>query len=147
MGSVVVGSANEIRSTGYNGFPRGVDSLQKGRHDRASGEKYMWFEHAERNAIYNAAASGVSTAGCRMYVNSFPCADCSRAIVQSGIVQLNTYSFVSTDKKFGRQFVVADEMLREAGIEIKIFERNNRAVNEHAQLFLNTRDPARGLIR
>lgn len=147
VGSVIVGPSNEIRATGYNGFPRGVDNTLSKRHDQTSGEKYLWFEHAERNAIYNAAASGVETTGCSLYVNSFPCADCARAIIQSGITQLNTFAFDPTDDKFGRHFIVADEMLREAGVEIRTFARTDEAIAEQANLFTDTRNPDSGLLR
>ncbi|WP_246710353.1 deoxycytidylate deaminase [Martelella soudanensis] len=86
IGAVIVGPGHEVRATGYNGLPRGVGNEDATRFDRASGEKFFWIEHAERNAIYNAARSGAALAGCTIYVNRFPCADCARAIIQSGIV-------------------------------------------------------------
>jgi dCMP deaminase len=55
VGVVIFGPDHEIRATGYNGLLRGVASNEPVRFDRASGEKFYWFEHAERNAIYNAA--------------------------------------------------------------------------------------------
>lgn len=85
-GCVIVGPDNEIRTTGYNGPPRGVNDEVTDRHNRP--EKYYWFEHAERNAIYNAARHGSALAGCKLYVNWFPCADCARAIIQCGIVEV-----------------------------------------------------------
>jgi dCMP deaminase len=147
VGSVVVGKSNEIRSTGYNGFPRGVDSSLSERHDRNSGEKYLWFEHAERNAIYNAAGSGTATTGCKMYVNSFPCTDCARAIVQSGISQLNTFEYDLADEKFGRHFVVADAILREGGVKVVKFSRHDEAILKQVQLFSDTRNPENHLLR
>jgi len=53
IGAVIVGEDNEVVSTGYNSFPRGIDDDVPERQERP--EKYHWFEHAERNAIYNAA--------------------------------------------------------------------------------------------
>ena len=53
IGAVIVGEDNEILSTGYNSFPRGLNDDLDDRQNRP--EKYFWFEHAERNAIYNAA--------------------------------------------------------------------------------------------
>lgn len=85
VGAVIVGADLEIRSTGFNGLPRGVLDSDNSRFDRPSGEKFFWFEHAERNAIYNAARMGVPLANCSIYVNRFPCAECARAIIQSGI--------------------------------------------------------------
>jgi len=83
VGSVIVGSGREIVATGYNSFPRGVDDSKSERQQRP--EKYYWFEHAERNAIYNAARVGVSLKDCIIYIPALPCMDCARAIVQVGI--------------------------------------------------------------
>jgi dCMP deaminase len=82
LGAVLVGPDNEVRSTGYNGLPRGIDYRSE-RDQRP--EKYFWYEHAERNSIYNAARVGVPTLGCTLYTNAVPCADCARAIVNAGI--------------------------------------------------------------
>jgi dCMP deaminase len=87
IGAVIVGSDNEIVSTGYNSFPRGIDDEVTERQERP--EKYYWFEHAERNAIYNAARIGVSTKGCTMYLTcGIPCADCCRGIINAGISKI-----------------------------------------------------------
>lgn len=86
IGAVVVGSDNEVRSVGYNSFPRGIQDNLPERQVRP--EKYYWFEHAERNAIYNATLLGTSLKGCRMYTNGIPCMDCARAIVQAGIKEV-----------------------------------------------------------
>ena len=66
IGAVIVGQDKEIVSTGYNSFPRGIDDNKIERQEKP--EKYFWFEHAERNAIYNAARIGVSTKGCTIYL-------------------------------------------------------------------------------
>lgn len=86
VGCVIVGPDHEIRSTGFNGFPRGVDEKIPARWERP--EKYHWVEHAERNAIYNAARMGISLKGCTLYQPGLPCSDCARAIVQAGIIQV-----------------------------------------------------------
>jgi dCMP deaminase len=87
IGAVIVGPDNEIRSTGYNSFPKGLtDDIQE-RQQRP--EKYYWIEHAERNALYNAAKIGVSTKNCTMYLNcGIPCCDCTRGIINSGITKI-----------------------------------------------------------
>ena len=87
IGAVIVGKDGEIVSTGYNSFPRGLDDGLDFRQERP--EKYYWFEHAERNAIYNAARIGVSTKGTTMYLScGLPCADCARGIINSGIKRI-----------------------------------------------------------
>ncbi len=129
VGAVIVGPANEIRATGYNGLPRGVNGNVDERHSRSEGEKYYWFEHAERNAIFNAARVGVSIEGCRIYTSLFPCSDCLRGIIQSGIAQLNTYNRPLSDVTFERSFQVAFEMLMEANIDIRIFSLSKISAN------------------
>lgn len=82
IGAIIV-KDKHIVSTGYNGLPIGVDDRITARTERP--EKYKWFEHGERNAIYAAAKFGISTEGAILYTNALPCADCARGIIQSGI--------------------------------------------------------------
>ena len=86
VGCIIVGPDNEVRSTGYNSFPRGICDDVPERLERP--EKYLWIEHAERNAIYNAARSGICTKGCTIYMQGLPCMDCARSIIQSGIIRI-----------------------------------------------------------
>lgn len=87
IGAVIVGRNNEIISTGYNSFPRGINDEVAERQERP--EKYYWFVHAEQNAILNAARIGVSTQSSTMYVTcGIPCSDCARSIINAGIEQL-----------------------------------------------------------
>ena len=75
IGSVIVGPNHEIRSTGYNSFPRGIRDDVPERLVRPA--KYLWIEHAERNAICNAARAGTATEDCTIYVEIMPCMDLS----------------------------------------------------------------------
>jgi len=84
-GCVIVGPTHEIRTTGYNGFPRGMVDDERYNNREV---KYMFVEHAERNAIYNASRYGISLDGCTLYVTGTPCNDCCRGIIQSGIVRV-----------------------------------------------------------
>jgi dCMP deaminase len=86
VGAIILGSQSEPLSWGYNGFPRGADDDKAERHERPL--KYTWTEHAERNAIYNAARVGARLLGSSMYVTMAPCVDCARAIIQAGIKKL-----------------------------------------------------------
>ena len=86
IGCVIVGPNHEIRSTGYNSFPRGIRDDVPERLVRPA--KYLWIEHAERNAICNAARAGTATEGCTIFVEIMPCMDCARAIVQAGIIEV-----------------------------------------------------------
>ena len=85
-GTVIVGEGHTILSTGYNGFPRGMDDTNDEYLERP--EKYFWTEHSERNAIYNAARNGIKLLGSDAYVNVNPCVDCARAFVQAGIKKI-----------------------------------------------------------
>lgn len=118
IGAVVVGPDKEVRSTGYNSFPRGLNDKLPSRQERP--EKYFWFEHAERNAIYNATLAGVSLKGCKMYTTDVPCMDCARGIVQSGIVKViidEAQKEISMEKWADHQ-VRAVEMFKEVGVEL-----------------------------
>ena len=128
VGSVVVGPDKEIRSQGYNGFPRGVNDNIAERHIRPL--KYSFFEHSERNAIYNASRTGTRLVGCTLYVTMPPCADCARAIIQSGIKQVY-YLEPGPDKARPlpngnwRDTVAASfEMFQEAGVKAVPLSRN-----------------------
>lgn len=122
IGAVVVGPAQEIRSTGFNGLPRGVSGEQQSRHSRDDGEKYFWFEHAERNAIYNAARVGIPLLGCEIYSTLFPCSECLRGIVQSGLSKLKTYAPPEGDPYYRRSFEVSLDIAWEAGLEIWVYD-------------------------
>jgi len=120
VGAVIVGPNNEIRSTGYNSFPRNCDDTNPDRQIRP--EKYYWFEHAERNAIYNAARVGTPLEGCIMYVPEIPCMDCARAIVQSGIVAVIThFTWMGADtarKNWDEHHKRTIELFEECGVQL-----------------------------
>ncbi len=91
VGCVLVSPNNTVISTGYNGFPRGVDEdFDPDRKKRP--EKYLWTEHAERNAVYNAALNGVKTQYSTAYSTAHPCVECARALIQAGV----TYLYIPT---------------------------------------------------
>jgi dCMP deaminase len=120
LGCVIVGPAHEIRSTGYNSLPRGIRDDVPERLVRPT--KYLWMEHAERNAIYNAARAGTATEHCTVYVEIMPCMDCARAIVQAGIAQvvisaarMAEYSSDYYDEHFG----MVEVLFAEAGVGIR----------------------------
>lgn len=120
VGCVIVGPRNEVRATGYNGFPRGVRDDIDCRHDRP--EKYLWTEHAERNAIYNAAAGGVPLAGCKIYIPWYPCMDCARAIVQAGLMELVGFEPDWQDPKWSAHFLLTRELFEEAGVVVRLID-------------------------
>jgi len=134
VGCVIVNSGNSIVSTGYNGFPIGVndkivdtsdDTIKMSkRYERP--EKYFWTAHAEENAIALAARNGVSLNGATLFVNRMrPCTRCTRLIIQSGIKKVYVMQDVSdeTVNRWKEDNDIADIMMEEAGIEFIIFKK------------------------
>jgi dCMP deaminase len=119
IGAVVVGEGKNILSTGYNSFPRGLDDSLKERQERP--EKYFWIEHAERNAIYNAALEGVSLKNSTIYLTSgLPCMDCARGIVNSGIkvVWCKRVCTTKNKEKWEESQRKSLQLLNECGIDV-----------------------------
>lgn len=117
---VIVAADNSVRAIGFNGFPRGLNDEDEIRHSRPS--KYLWTEHAERNAIYVAARNGIPLDGCRMYLPWFPCVDCARAIVQAGLLEVISRQPDFSDVRWGEDFKVAVELLKEAGVVVRFID-------------------------
>lgn len=119
IGAIIVGKGNEVLSTGYNSFPRGLDDNVLERQERP--EKYYFFEHAERNAIYNAARVGVPLMDSIMYVTSgLPCADCARGIINSGIKKVYCKKICTTKNpdKWKESQNRTLQMFNECGVEV-----------------------------
>jgi dCMP deaminase len=112
VGAIIIGDQKEILATGYNGFPRMADESIPERHKRP--DKYIWTEHAERNAIYNAARTGCKLSGCTMYTPFFPCTNCARAIIQSGIRTIVTTPVCTPN--WEEDLKVSKVMLGECGV-------------------------------
>lgn len=122
IGVVLVGKNNEIVSTGYNSFPRGINDDIVERQEKP--EKYFWFEHAERNCIYNAARIGVSTLGTTMYMTcGISCADCARAIISAGVEKIVLRSGKGAmSPKWQESAERSNQMFKEAGIIVEFFD-------------------------
>lgn len=86
VGACIVDKNNKIMSVGYNGFPIGCsdDDFPWAREGDEYETKYPYVCHAELNAILN-HSGGASLSGCKIYVPLFPCNECAKAIIQSGI--------------------------------------------------------------
>ena len=122
IGVVLVGKNNEIVSTGYNSFPRGINDDVVERQEKP--EKYFWFEHAERNCIYNAARIGVSTLGTTMYMTcGISCADCARAIISAGVEKIVLRSGKGAmSPKWQESAERSNQMFKEAVIIVEFFD-------------------------
>lgn len=117
---VIVDDRNVLVAIGWNGFPRGVNDGPEYRHQRPA--KYQWTEHAERNAIYNAAANGFSVRGCTMFSLWYLCSDCTRAVIQSGISEYVCPEPDWTDDRWAGEFDISKGMMAEAGIVSRFVE-------------------------
>ena len=116
VGACIVDSGNVILSTGYNGFPHGCsdDEYPWARDGKSEETKYPYVVHAELNAILN--ASGKNLSGARLYVALFPCNECAKAIIQSGIKEVVYLS----DKYDGTPMNTASKrMLTSAGVNMR----------------------------
>lgn len=85
-------------------------------------QKYLWMEHAERDAIYAAAAAGVCTQGAKLYCPWFACPDCARAIIQAGIAEVIGHErpFSLTPARWVEPIETARQMLDEADVKMTV---------------------------
>lgn len=116
VGACIIDEEKRILSTGYNGFPQGCsdDEFPWNRDESAGETKYQYVVHAELNAILN--ASGKKLAGATLYVDLFPCNECAKAIIQSGIKEVIYLS----DKYHGTPAMSASrKMLDAAGVKVR----------------------------
>ena len=124
VGACIVGDDNKIVSVGYNGFPRGCnddDFPWERSGDNANDTKYPFVCHAELNAILN--YSGGSLQGARLYTTLFPCNECTKAIIQSGIREVIYYSdkYADTDST-----IAAKRMFDLVGVTYRQYEKENK---------------------
>jgi len=114
VGSCIVNQDNRIISTGYNGMPNGCDDTQM-PWERADGlkDKNWYVVHSELNAILH---SKVDLEGCKIYVTLFPCNECTKALIQSGIKEI---IYLSDKYKDREQTIASKFMLDNAGIKYR----------------------------
>ena len=120
---IVNATGGRMLAKGSNTLPIGVN-LTAERLERPL--KYKWLEHAERNAIYAAAKDGTKLDGSVMVMEWFPCSDCARAIVQSGIAVLYCNRPNFELPTWGPDFVFASQILSESEVEVIYLEDINR---------------------
>ena len=117
VGCVVVGPDREIRSTGFNGLPRGIEDNDERLNNREI--KYPMICHAEENAIMHAARIGISLKDCTAYVTWPPCTRCARSLIQAGIITVIYPKDTEIPDRWVSDFELSINMLKEAGIELK----------------------------
>lgn len=105
-------------STGYNGFPRGVDDSVDERYDRPL--KYKWTVHAEENCLLSAARNGATTLGTTLYVTPlFPCSRCATSIVQAGVKEVVSNDHLKDNPRWKEDFLLSNQILSEAGVVVR----------------------------
>jgi len=113
VGACVVSPDKKIVGTGYNGMPKGCndDTFPWKREGEFLDKKYAYVVHAELNSILNSVGRDLS--GCTIYVALFPCNECAKAIIQSGITRIVYLS----DKYKNEEFTIAaKKMLDSSGV-------------------------------
>lgn len=115
VGAVIVSDEHRVVSIGYNGFPNGCsdDVFPWEREGEFGSTKYPYVVHAELNAILN---SKHDLHGCSLYVSLFPCNECAKAIIQSGITRI----VYESDKYADSATTIASKkMLHAAGVALE----------------------------
>ena len=117
VGCIVDGEDREIRSTGFNGFPRGISDDNDRLTDRE--KKYPLICHAEENAIMHAARIGVSLKGSTAYVTWPPCSRCARSLIQAGIKEVVYSTAEEVPERWLEDFNISTSMLKEANVIVR----------------------------
>ncbi|HWE50827.1 MAG TPA: deaminase [Bryobacteraceae bacterium] len=120
VGCVIVSSGGNVLCEACNTYPDGVLDGIEGRTEAPL--KYIWIEHAERNAIYLAARRGIATEGCTLVVELIPCVECARALIQAGIarVVINRDRSAEYDSaRYSFEHPTALAMMAEAGVLVR----------------------------
>ena len=117
VGCVVVGPDREIRSTGFNGLPRGIEDSEDRLNNREI--KYPMICHAEENAIMHAARIGISLKDCTAYVTWPPCTRCARSLIQAGDSEIIYPKGIAIPDRWIQDFDLSLKMFKEAAVKTK----------------------------
>ena len=109
VGCCILDADQRVRSTGFNGAPRGVEFDDEDRDERL-----LWTIHAEQNAIILAAQD---LRGSTLYSTLFPCSACAKVIIQAGIVRV--VAPMDFPARWADDFTLSKLMLQRAGVEIQ----------------------------
>ena len=126
VGACIVSQDNKILSIGYNGFPVGCsdDEISWEREGDFADTKYPYVCHAELNAILNYTGSTIK--GSKIYVALFPCNECAKAIIQSGIKEV----IYKEDKYADTDSVkISKKMFDMSNVKYTKYEKTGRAIN------------------
>lgn len=125
VGACIVNGENKILSLGYNGMPIGCDDdeMPWEREGSPMDTKYMYVCHAELNAILN--RGDVSLHGAKLYVTLFPCNECAKAIIQSGIKEV---VYMSDKYAESDNTIVSKRMFDMVGIRYRQYRKTGRSL-------------------
>ena len=127
VGCCIVNQNKKIVAVGYNGMPIGCNDKDfpwDVKEGSLENTKYAYVVHAELNAILN---STQQLSGCTIYVSLFPCNECSKAIIQSGIKEI----VYANDKYFGTpSFIASRRMLEASGVKVRQVKDIQININE-----------------
>ncbi len=125
VGACIVNEDKRILSMGYNGMPRccSDDEYPWGRDQDPLNSKYLYVCHAEFNAILNCDRGNVR--GCTVYTTLFPCNECAKAIIQSGIKEVvyMEYKYADSDS-----VIAAKRMFDTAGVKYRLYNKSNKQI-------------------
>lgn len=127
VGACIVSRENKILSMGYNGMPTGCfdDDMPWEREGEPLKTKYMYVCHAELNAILNHASGTGSLKGARIYTTLFPCNECAKAIIQSGIKEL---IYLSDKYHDTHASIASRRMFNMTGVKYRAYEPTGRKI-------------------
>ena len=127
VGACIVDENKKVVSIGYNGMPSGCDERQLSwNKGEGLDSKYLYVCHAEFNAILNTRQGTSALRGCTLYVSLFPCNECTKAIIQTGIKEV-VYISNKYEDTIGVQ--ASKRMLLLAGIKIRHYEGRIPEIN------------------
>ncbi len=125
VGACIVGLDNRILSIGYNGAPNGFndDDFPWDREGNPLNTKYFYVCHAEMNAILNYRGSRKDLENAKIYVDLFPCNECTKLIIQSGIKEI---IYLSDKYKDTDSVIASKKMLDICGVKYKKLNSNKK---------------------
>ncbi len=121
IGAVAISPKGQLLSTGYNGFPRGIEDTEARLTDRE--QKYKLVVHAEMNAIYNATYNGVSLDGSTMYVYGLPsCSNCALGIISVGVKHVVMQDADPDNARWKESVQLSLDLFDEAGVTWEFYK-------------------------
>lgn len=125
VGALAMDDDYNVRSVGYNGFPRGVDDDAQLYAHRPT--KYARTSHAEMNVVAQAARTGASINGCTLLLTElYPCSTCTKLLIQSGVRRILAPDVQMSDK-WEREWDVSRVLCQEAGVSVYVYNPLNHS--------------------